>query len=372
MKTGFLTSLMLLIALSSSGQSSYYETPETFNSGAVIINGKGDKNFRICQVYEDGRIISYSPFEVIRYRIKDGPEFFSRDIAVADSVVRVFLERMTEGKAVLYYYLNNGKINYFWEKDGTELYLVPDNKSVNDNALRDFLLLMTSDCPAVAETAGLVRHNRIHLSKFINAYNECAPLTFPKISYGVLLGISTKKLTPSHNNSDRYLDFFDFRLVPALSAGAYVNIPIALSDASLQVELLYNQYKFASSATAEDIDFDLKGELNALKMPVLIRYSLPANKTTPYFIAGPVLELNIRHDFTMYQASDEVVVLPESDYSMYMKDLMKGFSAGLGLEYKLSGKLSGVVELRYDYLLNFYGGSSINNSGLSLMTGISF
>jgi len=372
MKSGFLTSLILLIAFSSYAQNSYYETPETINSGAIIINGKGDNNFRFCQVLEDGKIIRLSPDEVTRYRIKDGPEYFSREIAVADTVTRVFLERLNEGKSYLYYYLNDGKIRFYWEKDGTELYPVPENDATDENALAGFLVMVTSDCPEMAETAGLVRHNRIHLTKFINAYNECSPITFPKVSYGVLAGVSTKKLTPSPNNADIYLDYFDFNSVPALSAGAYVNIPIALSNVSLQVELLYNQHKFSYSTTAEDIDFELTGKLNSLKMPVLIRYSLPADKFKPYFIAGPVLELNIRHDFTLYQTSGEVGVLPESDYSPYVKDLMKGFAAGCGVEYKLTGKLSAVLELRYDFLSNFSAGSYLNNSGLSLLTGINF
>jgi hypothetical protein len=372
MKSGFLTSLILFIALSSHGQNSYYETPETINSGAIIIDGKGDKNFRICQVLEDGKVVRFSPYEVKGYRIKDGPEYFSREISVADTVYRVFLERLNEGKSFLYYYLNNGKVRFFWEKDGTELYPVPENESADENALADFLVMVTSDCPEMAEMAGLVKHNRIHLTKFINAYNECNPITFPKVRYGVLIGVSTKKMIPSHNNSDIYLDYFDFNSVPALSAGAYVNIPIVLSNVSLQVELLYNQYKFSYSATAEDIDFDFTGKLNALKIPVLIRYSRPADKFKAYFIAGPVLELNIRHDFTLYQTSEEVTVLPESDYSPYVKDLMKGFAAGCGAEYKLTGKISAFLELRYDFLSNFSAGSFLNNSGLSLMTGINF
>jgi len=374
MKRGIFVSLVLLFAMSSYGQNSYYETAESITSGVTIINGKRDDNFHICKVFEEGKFIRYSPYEVKQYRLKDGPEYISTNITVSDKVARVFLERLIEGKSDLYYYLNNHKSYFFWKKDSTELYLIPENIGKEDNTLADFLVRISSDCPEMAETARVVKYNRVFLTRFINSYNECNPGSFLKIRYGVLLGLSTKKLAPSLNNSDSYLTYFDFKQDMGLAAGAFVNIPVALSNVALQIELLYNQHKFSYNAVAGDTNFDFEGDLYALKMPFLVRYSHPLPKLSPYVIVGPVLEFNFRHDFTMYQTplTSEVVVLPESDYTVCVKDFMKGFSAGAGLEYKLNGKQKDFLEFRYDYLANYSAGSFINNSGLNLMTGISF
>ena len=374
MKRGIFISLVLLITLGTFCQNSYYETAESFSSGIKIINGKQDDNFHICQIYDDGKIITLSPYEVKQYGLKDGPEYISKEITISDEVKRVFLERLTRGRTSLYYYLERTKGYFFMEKDSSELFPVPGNEGKEDNSLADFLLMISSDCRAMAETAGSVKHNKLYLTKFINAYNNCDPITFPRVRYGVLLGLSTKKLVPSQNNSDIYLAYFNFKAEPGLAAGVFVSIPVALSDVSLQMELFYNQHRFSGNATAEDIDFEFKGESRALKIPFLFRYSRPSTRFCPYVLAGPVLEYNFRHDFTMYQTplTGEVVVLPESDYTEYVKDLLKGFSAGGGLEYKIAGKRSIIVELRYDYLANASAGSFINNSSLNLLTGISF
>jgi hypothetical protein len=374
MKRGIVISLGLFITVISFGQFSYYETAESFVSGAKVITGKQLDNFHRCQVFEDGKINSYSPDEVTKYRIKEGLEFVSREISVSNTVTRVFLELVTEGRSTLYYYLDEKRGYFFLEKEAGELYLIPENEGKKDDSLNDFLVKISSDCPAMAEIAGSARYNRVYLTKFVETYNECRPMSFPEISYGVLLGFSMKRLVPSQNNSDPYLEYFDLTSVPAFSAGASVKIPIALSGASFQPELFYSNHKFLYKAGAENTEFELSGELNALKMPLMVRFDFLNKKLRPYVMAGIVLEYNLRHDFTLSQipAAEGGTVMPDRDYSLYIKDFMKGIGAGAGIEFRLTRKQSIVLELRYDYLASVSAGSFINNSGLSLMTGFSF
>jgi hypothetical protein len=374
MKRGIVISLGLFITVISFGQFSYYETAESFVSGAKVITGKQLDNFHRCQVFEDGKIISYSPDVVTKYRTKEGREYVSKEISISNTVTRVFLELVTEGRSTLYHYLDRNRGYFFLEKEAGELYLIPDNEGKKDESLNEFLIEISSDCPAMAEIAGSARYKRVYLSNFVKTYNVCRPLSFPEIRYSVLLGFSMKRLLPSQNNNDPYLEYFDLTSVPAFSAGASFNIPVAMSGASFQTELFYSNHKISYKAIAENSEFELSGELQTLKMPLMIRYDLMHKKLRPYVMAGIVLEYNLRHDFTLSQtpAAEGDVGIPDRDYSVYMKDFMKGIGAGAGVEFKLTRKQSIVLELRYDYLASVSAGSFINNSGVSLMTGLSF
>jgi len=153
MKRGIFISLALIITISSYSQNSYYETSESISPAVKIINSKPDANFHICQVFEEGKIISYSPCEVKQYRLKEGREYFSGEIAVSDTLARIFPEYLTEGKSTHYYYLNRYKSYSFREKESTESYLIPENNGKENNTLEDFLAMIYADYPALTETA---------------------------------------------------------------------------------------------------------------------------------------------------------------------------------------------------------------------------
>jgi len=366
---------LILIAIGASGQNSYYETDNVFVSGVKILEEKNFNNFHRCQIYSEGKFTEYTPYQVKRYRLKDGPEYYARDIEISGTTHRVFLELLVKGKATLFFFGDRQKNLFFLEKDSLFFSLIPDNTSKADTILSASLKEFTADCPDPGDAAGSVKYNRLYLSKFIDSYNNCTPLVFPEIRYGLMLGVGARKLVPSQDMSERALSYFDFKYEGSLAAGAFINIPVLVSDFSVQIELFYNKTSLSYTAGTDEVKYDFQGDIFALKMPLMLRYTHPSQaRLRPFVNGGLAFEYNIKNTLMMYQESLDgtTAVIPESDYSDYVKNMLFGVSAGGGVEYKLSPKHSVFIELRYDYLSGISAGSFLNSSELSLTTGINF
>jgi hypothetical protein len=371
MKRIFLLFALILSALTLAGQNSYLQTDTSFTSGARIIEGRYHDYFQKCRVYHEGKTTEYSPYQVTQYGLANGTEYVARDIELQGFSRRVFLEQIVKGKATLYYYVDSQNSLYFIEKDSTTLSVIPKNNNKSDTRLSDFLKEISGDCHAVGEAAGSVKHNRLYLTRFVESYNNCTAMALPQIRYGLILGAGGRKPVLSGNNSDRPLSYFDYRYQIAPAAGLFVNLPVLLSNYSVRIELLYSRSSYSYSASTDEIKYDIEGAINSLKMPLMLRYSHPAPRYRPYINGGLVFAYNIMTDLDLRQESiDGTPVIPVSDYSAFVKKMQPGFTAGGGLEYRVSKKYSIFIDLRYDYLASMAAGSFLNSSGFTLTTGI--
>lgn len=373
MKRYLLLFIFIVIAVYGRGQNSYYETDTSFTTGARIIPGKNNSDFLRCQVYSNGRYTIYSPYQVKQYGYEDGTEYFAKDIELAGSTQRVFLERLVAGKLSLYYYGVSPDNRFYLEKDSTFFSVIPDNKSVSVNALPDFLKEITDDCPELSDAINSVKYKRLHLSRFVDSYNNCRPMIIPRTRFGLMVGVAAVKPVLNQHSSERVLTYFDYNYVSSLAAGVFANIPVMLSDFSVQAELIYNKTDLSYTGSTDIIEYRLAGSIQSLKMPVLLRYTHPTTRLKPFINAGPVFDFS-KNDLILYQEpiDGETPVIAETDYSSYIKKLRVGLSAGGGLEYSLSPKHSIFLELRYDYLSTVSAGTFINTSEVSLTTGINF
>ncbi|NLE33625.1 MAG: MipA/OmpV family protein [Bacteroidales bacterium] len=76
-------------------------------------------------------------------------------------------------------------------------------------------------------------------------------------------------------------------------------------------------------------------------------------------------------DLILRQESlDGIPVIPVSDYSAFVMKVQPGFTAGGGLDYRLSEKYSVFLDLRYDYLASLAAGSFLISSGFTHTTEI--
>lgn len=371
MKRIALLFVLILTVLTVAGQNSYFQTDTSFTSGARIIEGRYHDYFRKCRVYHEGKTTEYTPYQVRQYGLANGTEYFARDIELQGSTRRVFLEQILKGKASLYYYGDSQNSLYYIEKEGTTLSVIPNDSNKGDTHLSDFLEEISADCSAVREAAGSVKYNRLYLTRFVESYNTCTAMVLPQSRYGLILGAGVIKPVLSGNNSDRPLSYFDYRYQFAPAAGLFVNMPVLLSDYSVQVELVYSRSSYSYSASTDEIKYDLNGTINSLKMPLMLRYTHPAPRYRPYVNGGLVFAYNIMTDLELRQESlDDTPVIPVSDYSAFVKKIQPGFTAGGGLEYRVSENYSIFIDLRYNYLASLAAGSFLNSSGFTLTTGI--
>ena len=169
------------------GQTEYFSTDSTASHGVELIDGGELINSQFCRVKKGEKTIEYTPYEVEEFGFKNGRVYISKEIQIADSSKRVFMERLHNGNTTLYYYRGKGIKTFFIQKDSTLFIEIPKQ----DTAKEDYsnqLSNLTNDCPSVLDASKLVRYNKKSLSKFIARYNKCELKPFPSFKYGLTVG----------------------------------------------------------------------------------------------------------------------------------------------------------------------------------------
>jgi hypothetical protein len=354
-------------------QNSYYATDNSYVFGAKVIDGGGRLNSKICQVLKEGKIIHYSPAELNEYGLKNGQIYVSKKIQIADSSFDVFLERLVKGKTSLYYYCDEKIRTFFLEKEQNQI--IELQKENNDKVnFRNNLLDITSDCQNVKSAINLVRYNKYSLSKLITCYNKCELKSFPHLKYGFITGYGFANLFPSSLEEYKNLvknDLIDLRM-PTL--GVFIDNPILASIFSFHAELSYSQSKYSFTKQTEDLNFNLHGKINSLSLPLMIRVELSFNKVQPYINAGIIQSFIVKNDYTIYETNinNSIIEINKYDYQDLSKKFQSGLVIGMGVDYKLNLRNYLSLELRFNKLYIPEGSSSFGESGINILTSISF
>lgn len=233
--------LISLLPILSFGQSDYFSTDSTSSLGIKLIDGGDLINSQFCQVKKGDKTIQYTPYEVKEYGFKDGRVYISKEIQIADSSKRVFLERLKKGNTTLYYYRGKGLKTFFIQKDSTLFVEIPEQDTEEDYSTQ--LLNLTKDCSNVSDACKLVSYNKKSLSKLISRYNQCELKPFPHFKYGFLIGYEFLRLIPS-SEQNYNLKYFDYKYDGGFTIGIFLDNPILVSDISLHVELLLSKHGY--------------------------------------------------------------------------------------------------------------------------------
>ena len=237
--------LFIFYPILSFGQNDYITIDNTISSGIKLIDGGDLINSRICQVKKGKKIIVYSPYEVKEFGFKDGRVYLSKEIQIAGSSKRVFLELLHKGKTTLYYYEGKGIKTFYIEKDNTLFIEVPEQNSSKEQ-YSEQLLNITDDCPNVSNACKLVNYNKKSISKLIERYNRCELKPFPHLKYGLLIGYEFSKLIPSDKQNNA-LGNFEYNYDGGFSIGIFLDKPISASDFSVHAELLFSKHGYSSN-----------------------------------------------------------------------------------------------------------------------------
>lgn len=373
--------LILFFPLFSSGQDDYFVIDNVINIMNVLDNGDLI-NGRICQVKTGREIIEYTPYEVSEYGFKNGQVYVSKEIQLADSAKRVFLECLHNGETSLYYYRGKGQKTFFIEKDSSLFVELPKKTPANEH-YSERLLSLTRDCQNVADASKLVAYNKKPLTKFIARYNACELKPFPHFKYGIVVGLGFSKLVPSyktHEESkymtiirDSEFDYFDYEYDSKFSVGVFIDNPILASDFSIHTELLFSQYKNSYSYTSEVKKINLKIDLTTLTVPVLLRYTVPVNNFRPYFNLGPAYSYHIKNESILHKSilmAHDVSDLTKTTLESVMPSHEIGYAIGCGLEFDLDFRRSIFFEVRYDNQFGISSDFSSKKSFIKFSTGI--
>lgn len=374
--------LILLFPILSFGQSDYFVTDSTLYGMKVIDNGELI-NSRLCQVKKGKEIIDYSPYEVMEYGFKDGKVYISKEIKIADSSKRVFLERLHSGETTLYYYRGRDIKTFFIEKDST-LFVELPKQDTERGYYSEFLSNYTDDCPNVADACKLVSYNKRSLSKLITRYNKCDLKPFPHFKYGFIIGYESSRLVPSDKkkedlkyvtvNSKSNFEYFDYKYDSDFSIGLFIDNPIHVSDFSVHAELLFSKHGYSYSYTSATKDLDLTIDLSTLRIPILLRYNLPINNFRPYFNAGPIYSYHVNNKSSLYRMdiSANTIEINNSIEGPIIPTHEIGYAVGCGVEFDVDFKRAFFLEIRYSNQFGISGDFANKNSMLNVSTGIRF
>ncbi len=366
--------IISLFSLKSTAQRGYYQNDSIAKFGVKIVDGGKISNAQWCVEGRRDSLHRFSPYEVSKYGFNKGQTYVSKEITFPGATKKVFLEQLAEGKIILYFYAEHKLVSYFIEIDSTTFLELPkENKNDNSNFQKQ-LQEVTSDFPELSNNTKLVKYNRTSLSRFVNDYNQQLNRPFPHFRFGIsgIYEMTKFSLTSSQNFPS--LDKIPFSYESSFSGGLFIDVPLFVSYFSLHPEIQYSQYSYSYFTKTDDKDIDFLANISSIKVPVLFRYTFPSNKIRPFANAGGIVAYNIRNKNTLYETTftGNQIEINNLGENPLIPAFQAGFSAGLGIEFKINFQHSLFFEIRYNQFINDQLSNSLRSTDLQFITSFNF
>lgn len=363
----------MLGALIVKGQNEYFHNNGNASFGVKLVDGGDLINSELCQVKTGGKIVQYTPYEVQEYGFKNGRVYVAREINIADSSKMVFLERLYKGKTTLYYYRGKRINTYFIEKDSTVFVEIPKKDNIEKH-YSEMLLNYTADCPNVSSACKLVSYNKKSITKLISRYNNCELKPFPFFKYGFFFGMVQSELVMNSNIINVDLLNTSFKKDNNPYAGIFVDAPISASNFSFFTSLGLYQSSFSSNKPSDSHDASILINQTTIKVPLMIRYTVPSLRFRPYFNIGLNYSYNLRNESVLYTAeiNNSIVQYQSPVREDVIHDHQPGYACGMGIQYHLDYKRMLFVEARFNKEYSMKSAEMFNKNTFEIISGISF
>ncbi|MCG6187091.1 outer membrane beta-barrel protein [Maribellus maritimus] len=371
LKKTILPLLLLLLTYTLFGQRGYLVTDSTTLSGIKIMDKGKTGNALWCEIKKENKTQKFSPDDAKEYGFHDGRTYVSKEIPYSDSTRRFFLEQLAEGKLTLFYLAEKKHHTFFIEKDSTSFSELRKGKKHKDSYFQNQLEKITSDFPVIKENARFVNYNPEDLGRFITDYNNRLYRPFPRIRIGIVVVSEMSKFKASSPKTDGYkyiLDYskVDFKYQNSLSGGLLIDLPVSASYFSSHMEIQFVKHNYSYSVGVNEKTIDISTNLSSIKTPVLLRYTYPLKKISPFINGGAIIAYNTDKKTQMsgVESSENLISAPTISY------LQEGFAAGGGIEYRLNYKHSLFFEIRYNKL--YSNDATLNNTDIQFLSGFNF
>jgi len=338
-------------------EEAYFTKDSVSNVGFNVTLYSPAENARYCHIQYDNSVKKYTPQEVDEYGVK-GRVFVAKKIEYKNEKKRVFLERLTTGKIVLYRYVTDNDQLYYYSNHNKKLAPLPKNK--NGISYKETIKKLTGDCPEMTDKLfKRIKYKRNPMATAIRYYNICEPRYIPTFKTGLLVWLGLHKNTLTENmklstHTSNPLADLSYQFTTNLAFGAFIDIPINFTRHSFHIEAIINRYnhEFSESVIANynyvsmvQADLVLKLKTTTLQLPVMYKYSIPYDKNLLFVNAGPVLGFTISDksslQYNFYNGATQSIDKELVD------NISFGISAGLGAEFDITEKYKGITSLRY-------------------------
>jgi len=376
-----------------------------FREGYIITNAhdsipgwvayrEGVKAFAICdfQKVKDQNTVTYRADEIAGYGIINDKSFVSKTIPITDHSETVFLEVLVKGPVTLY----NFKGAFWLEKDEklyplvnkvTETFVNDKRYLKSSNEHIATLNILLADCAELRTKIQRAVLLEKPLTRLVESYNKCKGQTVVvykekkpwfKLNAGIAAGVNVSHL--SFDDKDKIHPHlngtFSSSTSPIGGLSFGVMSPRISERLSLNVDAFYTKSKYSHSVSFDKLTYIYNNtvniEIQQLKIPVSIRYTLPENTVTPYFCIGASF---ITHLKSSSKSTEEMVtdsnVIYDYYEALYMRSHQFGIWGGAGISKAINNKWNAYLELRYEqtngivsyatYTNQTYLGSKVKN-----------
>ncbi|UZR99159.1 outer membrane beta-barrel protein [Chondrinema litorale] len=369
--------IILLLNLVSSitySQIDYIVEDSIKSQGITLRMGADSENSEYVVKVLSKEEVKYYPEDIEEYGFRDGRVYVSRKIDLSTISKQVFLERLVDGEVKLYYYRGSGVKQYYIERDTSLIAL--DKEGV-------VLQQLVNDCPNITDIVKSAKYKKKWLAKTVRFYNNCNDFKpkekdIPKPKrLGVYGGVSNAQLNKSSGFSNAFLKDATYSNSTALTLGLFYDLPISLSNFSLNVGTNISKFgfrAFKSTRNSSQYPVDIESIINitTVDVPILLRYSFSSKKFSPYLNIGYDFAYNMQYEGVIYQSifDDDIITINRASDEKLLSKTMMGYLIGAGFNYKVNAKNTIFGEVR---MSNLFGqNDTLNKSQLSILLGFSF
>jgi len=351
----------------------------------LIDNRSSQSNSNYCYFRNDklSKTTIYEPKDIAGYRYDDGKFFISKNISSTESIKKIFLEFLLEGKINIFHYKDDQN-HFFLEKDG-QLYELKSTDEIRETNGTKYVLnkkeylgvleLLMNDA-GIQSSINKTRLNSQSLINIAQNYHE-------RVCSGEKCIIYEKKIKPVHvsvgfhigesinkfNFGDELLSNYNFSNYIGCRL-EFENIISYTENLSLLLDFTFqkfSKYNFQNISVTNDFvrisyngndykifnairysEFDYIKHINvdlkmvALKLPVVLCYTFSKGKIRPY------MGLGISNTIVLSQNKDFVY---KNFYNVYKKSIPSysiGYLGRVGCKYILKNSHTIYSDLNID------------------------
>jgi len=368
-----ITTIFLLVIIYSPlfSQNAYIAKDSAYSYGVTIIEGIDFSNSLICKVKKGKNEIEYTPDELTEYGTENGRIYISKELNIHGFSKKYFIERLVKGNINLYYLkLKKGKL-FFIEKDSSVFEIIKKNDSIIGKGIfKNDLMKYCTDTDAVKHT----KYKKEHLKLLINRQNSGIIKPFPFAKFGIFTGVSATKILSAKNTSLVYTQNLNSKLDYNLTLGAFLDIPISLSNTSFHPEIYYTQNAFSETIENDSTVNDLLIKFSSINIPLLFRYTYPSKKIRPFANLGLIYSYHKNYEQEIFSSTYEVntVYFEKVNTENLLSQKQIGYSGGIGLQYNLNYRKSLYLEIRYSKQYGIPDFDTVKKSQFHFITGFNF
>ena len=285
-------------------------------------------------------ISQYTPTELKAYGLQSGARYEACQLpgglttapggaALSAAPTTLFMQRLVQGKAKLYSYVDEGGNGryFFRTTDGpvAELVQIIENVTVNDVLVqqksypfRQVLSKAFIDCPVVQPMLIKAELKESQLVAIFDRYNSCFPgqasaastTRRTKAHFGAVVGMQSATTTLNDEGEVA----LSSSLRPVFGVGVLLNPASFNERLALRVEALYQKQLYEGQyqrnngvVTSLSSSRNAQIALQTVRLPIMLRYTLPHGVVRPYFqLGGEVSALLDAHQALIVETNQKL------------------------------------------------------------------